>query len=183
MAFLTFDLVGFRVRAFRLKIQDLLCPNSIKDMMAPFDSNRESEALEQSTNSIEGNSCIRRSAQNFIQQLVMSAHRSLFRLCFELLGFANLRQQFVSLRGVAGSATAAARCDNRFVVGCTVALERGFRASQTVVDGCLRFSQVALADGESVEGVDLVAMFVALRLRRKVVFEILPVVAAFEVRA
>src|SRR6185437_3348436 len=100
-----------------------------------------------------------------------AAHRAALRL--RLLRFpvlANLRQQLVALRGVAGAATSRrflrfGKNGLRAIHGCARGINRR-----------LRFREMALADGHAVEGAfrQFGSRRIRLRLGAEVVFEIFP---------
>ena len=76
---------------------------------------------------------------------------------FDLAFFArDLGQQLIPLRGVAAAAAAAA------AAVAPVVLEGRFRARQAGIDRGLGFGEMAFADGEPVEGLDLAAGVVRL---------------------
>src|SRR5258707_903350 len=71
----------------------------------------------------------------------------------------------------------------RFGMAMIIMLKTGFGAGKPMVDGSLCFSQVAFADRESVKSVHLTALIIGFRPSSKVVFDILPVIAALIIGA
>src|SRR6266446_3446285 len=62
-------------------------------------------------------------------------------------------------------------------------LESGLCAGKSLVNRGLCFGEMAFANRESVEGLNVAAFIVGFRFGSEIVFEILPVIAAFEVGA
>src|SRR5208282_4362152 len=97
-----------------------------------------------------------------VQNCCVSGAAKSPRIDLRPLRRADFGEQFVPLGRVAAAATAAA------VAVVPVALESGFRARQAGVDRGLGFGEMALADGNAVEGLDLAAGVVRLGMGREV---------------
>jgi hypothetical protein len=69
-----FDLIGFRLRAQRLQIQDFLSALSAKNVMTSTNPFIEAQMPQQPAQTVERNVSVRSSPQNLNQQLLVFTH-------------------------------------------------------------------------------------------------------------